>query len=270
MSYKIIEHNNLKYISFDALRDLDFVNHGFSTRVGGVSEGSYNALNLGMKTGDDKEKVLENLRLFCGALGIEYEDLVISDQVHNDGVMVVTDKDKGRGYITNPLKEIDALITNEPGIPLMTYYADCVPLFIVDPINKVVALAHAGWPGTVKKIGVKTIRKMTEIYGSRAEDIMVVIGPSIGVCCYEVGAEVVEKFNINFTEAEDFVFPKANGKFMIDLWMANRIALKEIGVLDRNIISSGLCTGCNLGLLYSHRMEGPNTGRMAAVIEICP
>ncbi|KAB3533174.1 peptidoglycan editing factor PgeF [Alkaliphilus serpentinus] len=266
MSYKVLEENNIKYISFDRLREIPYIKHGFSTKIGGVSTGSYQQMNMGFKTGDKPENVIQNLRLFCDALKMNFEDLVISHQIHSDEIMVV--KDKGRGYMNNPLRGIDALITNEVRIPLMTYYADCVPLFIVDPVEKAVGLAHAGWPGTVKKIGYKTIKKMIEIYGTKPEDIIVVVGPSIGECCYEVGEEVIEKFNRNFTNCQSFVIPKGGGKYTLNLWEANRLSLKEIGVLDRNIIISGLCTGCNPSLLYSHRMEGPETGRMAAVIQL--
>lgn len=268
MEYEIINKNGVEVVLFKRLQELDFVRHGFSTRIGGTSQGRFNSMNLGVKTADAPENILENTKRFCQALGINFEDLVISDQVHESMIKVVDEKDKGKGFIRpRDYEGIDALITNVPGVPLITYYADCVPLLIADPMKRAVGLAHAGWQGTVLKIGKKTIEKMITEYGSRAEDILVVIGPSIGQCCYEVSENVIEKFNMNFTQHENFVISKGEGKYMLDLWEANQIALKEIGVLERNIIKSEICTACNLHQFYSHRKEA-DTGRMASVIQL--
>ncbi|WP_026476384.1 peptidoglycan editing factor PgeF [Alkaliphilus transvaalensis] len=269
MNYRIIEKEGVKLVQFTRLEEIDFVKHGFSTRTGGVSSEPFSQLNLGRKTDDSIENIRENTKRFCKAVGVKFEDLVVSDQVHKDKIQIVTAKDRGKGFTKEmDFENIDAMITNERNVPLITYFADCVPLYLVDPIKKVVGLAHAGWPGTVLKIGKKTVEKMMAEYKSKPEEIIVVIGPSIGQCCYEVSEDVINKFNTNFTDASSFVVSKGGGKYMLDLWQANRIALKEIGVLDRNIEVSKICTGCTTNLFFSHRKEKGNTGRMASIIEL--
>ena len=269
MEYTIKEYQGLKCISFNRLEELNILKHAFSTREGGFSQAPYYSLNLGPKTKDLPEAVRSNTEKLCEAIGVDFEALVVSDQVHEDNIHIVTEVDKGKGFTRErDYSDIDALITDVPGIPLISYYADCVPLYIVDPIKRVVALAHAGWMGTVLKIGNKTINKMLEVFNSKAEDIIVVIGPSIGPCCYEVDEKVVSRFNTNFTDTSSFVFPRHKDKFMLDLWTANSLALKEIGIKDRNIIISRLCTGCGTEMFFSHRMEGPLTGRMASIIHL--
>ncbi len=269
MNYKIVEKEGVQFVAFNPLEEMSFIKHGFSTRIGGVSKSNFTQLNLGRKTDDLPENIIENTKRFSTAVGVKFEDLVVSDQIHKDKIKVVTEEDRGKGFIKEmDFDSVDALITNSRGIPLITYFADCVPLYFVDPVKKAVGLAHAGWPGTVLKIGQKTVSKMQKEYQSKAEDIIVVIGPSIGICCYEVSEDVINKFNTDFTETSSFVVSKGGGKYMLDLWEANRIALKEIGVLDRNIIVSKICTGCNTDLFFSHRKENGNTGRMASIIQL--
>lgn len=269
MGYIVKEVNSVRIVIIEEFEETGLVNHGFSTRVGGNSEGPFKTLNLGLKTKDDREKVLKNLEEFCSAANINFQDLVLGDQVHEDGIRVVTDEDKGKGiFYEKDYSNIDGLITKETGIPIMTFHADCVPLIFLDPVNKVVAASHAGWKGTMLKIGQKTVLKMVERFNSKPKDIMVGIGPSIGKCCYEVSKDVVEKFKTNFTKTSNFVATTAKDKFILDLWEANSIALKEAGVLDRNIIVSRLCTACDTDLFYSHRKENGFTGRMASVIQL--
>ncbi len=269
MAYKIMDYKGLKLVTFNRLEALGILKHGFSTRLGGFSSKPYDSLNLGVKTEDAATAVRLNTQKLCEAVGVNFEDLVTTDQVHADKIRIVTSADKGKGFIIERDYEgIDALITNASGVPLISYYADCVPLYIVDPVRRVVALAHAGWKGTVMKIGKKTVAQMMAVFNSKVEDIIVVIGPSIGLCCYEVSEAVVAKFNTNFTDVSSFVFPKDEGKYMLDLWTANRLVLEEIGIKDRNIVVSRLCTGCSTEMFFSHRMEGPNTGRMASIIQL--
>lgn len=269
MAYKIKEVDGIKVVIIEEFEKTGLVKHGFSTRIGGTSEGIFSGLNLGLKTKDDREHVLSNIEKFCKTIDVDYKSLVLGDQVHSDGIRKADKKDKGKGIVNEKdYRGIDGLITKDKGVPLMTFHADCVPLLFLDPINKGVAASHAGWQGTMLKIGQKTVKKMMEEFGSKPEDILVGIGPSIGKCCYEISEDVVERFNINFTETSNIVFPMGGGKYMLDLWEANRIALKEIGVIDRNIISSRLCTACDTHLFYSHRREKGLTGRMASVIEL--
>lgn len=269
MGYEKVQMGNLDIIQFKSFQDYDFVLHGFSTRYGGVSTAPYESLNLGLKTGDQREQVLANIKRFAEAMGVDWQQVVFSDQVHESTVKVVTHQDGGKGVMIPWDCGVDALITDQKGIPLMTYYADCVPLFFLDPQRKVVGLAHAGWPGTALKIGKATVAQMMETYGCNPAEIKVAIGPSIGPCCFEVGEEVIEKFNKNFTELDSFVIAKGEGKYLLDLWKANILALEEIGVLRRNIEVSELCTCCRSDLFFSYRRD-QETGRMAAMIQLNP
>ena len=163
------------------------------------------------------------------------------------------------------MESVDALITNEKGVTLVTYYADCTPLFFVDTKNKAIGLAHAGWRGTVGKIGEKVVKKMTELYGTNPADIKAAIGPAISVCCYEVDYPCAENFlKLEGLESEKFVFPKENGKYMLDLLETNRQILVSCGVKPENITVSDVCTNCNSDLLWSHRATKGHRGTMCA------
>ncbi|MGN0469700.1 MAG: peptidoglycan editing factor PgeF [Acutalibacteraceae bacterium] len=258
------------FLTFPSLSELDFVNHAFSTRTGGVSTGEFKSMNLNFKRGDDPEKVTENYKIFCKAAGFDYNTLVSSSQDHNTFVRSVTKKDCGIGiYREHDIQSVDALITNEPDVTLVTHYADCTPLFFADPVKRVIALAHAGWRGTVAKIGEITVDKMVEEYGSDPTDIIAVIGPAIGFCCYEVDTPVFEQF-ASFTELKPAYFTKTlgHGKYLIDLKEANRRMLLEAGLLSINITISDVCTKCNSGLFYSHRASGGKRGGLVAMMSI--
>lgn len=269
MEYKLVSKNGVDYLVFKSLEKAPFIRHGFSTRTGGVSRGAYRSLNLGFKTGDKEDRVRENISRFALAVGVDQENLVISDQVHKDRVRVVGKEDRGKGYLRpRDFSQIDGLVTNIVGLGLMTIYADCVPIYFLDPVQRAIGLSHAGWRGTRLKIGQKTVETMVGQYGSRPEDMVALIGPSIGSCCYEVDRGLVEEFNKNFTDSQTFIFPYGASKYKLDLWEANRLVLREAGLLDSNIKISNLCTSCNLDLFYSHRREKGNTGRMAAIIQL--
>ena len=264
MENNIVNKNGVKFITFSKLNNIPFIKHGFSTRRGGISESEYSSLNLGLKTEDTNENVIENVKKFTTAIGVNSEDLVISDQIHSDVIKIVKSEDKGKGF----LKDVDGLVTNVKDIPLMTVFADCVPIFLVDIAKQVIATSHAGWRGTKLKIGKKTVQVMANEYGSNPKDIIAVIGPSIGECCYEVDKQVIDEFDSNFKDLSTFISPKEEGKYQLNLWNANRTSLKEAGLLDENIVISNLCTSCNSDLFYSYRKENGKTGRMSAVIQI--
>lgn len=258
------------FLTFPSLSELDFLNHAFSTRIGGVSTGEFKSMNLNFKRGDNPENVTENYKIFCKAAGFDYNTLVSSSQDHNTFVRCVTKKDCGIGiYREHDIQSVDALVTNEPGVTLVTHYADCTPLFFADPVKRVIALAHAGWRGTVAKIGEITVDKMVEEFGCDPTDIIAVIGPAIGFCCYEVDAPVFEEF-ASFTELKPAYFTKTlgHGKYLIDLKEANRRMLLEAGLLSINITISDVCTKCNSGLLYSHRASGGKRGGLVAMMSI--
>lgn len=245
------------------------IQHGISTRMGGVSAKPFDSLNLGLHTGDQKNDVLVNRKRFFQAVGLPMADAVTAEQVHSIGIEVVTASDKGKGIndYETALAKTDALITCVPGIPLFLCYADCVPVLIADPRRKVVALSHAGWKGTVACIAQKTLQRMGEEFGCLPEDCLVGVGPSIGDCCYEVDNSVFFELQRAFSWWGRVVKPNGK-KWYLNLWQANVQQLLDIGVLRENIIVSGLCTSCHKDLFYSHRAERGQTGRMGAVIAL--
>ncbi len=260
------------FLTFPALSELSFINHAFSTRIGGVSTEEFKSMNLNFKRGDDPERVTENYKIFCKAAGFDYNTLISSSQDHNTNVRCVTSEDCGIGiYREHDMESVDALVTNEPNVTLVTHYADCTPLYFADPEKRVIALAHAGWRGTVEKIGEAVVDVMTEKYGCDTTDIIAVVGPAIGPCCYEVDTPVYERF-ASLTELKPAYFTKTlgHGKFLVDLKETNRRMLLEAGLLSINITISDVCTKCNSGLLYSHRASGGKRGGLIAMMCIKP
>lgn len=254
------------YLTFDRLQSVPFVNHAFSTRLGGVSAGEFSTMNLSFGRGDPDENVLQNYRLFCESAGFDFESLTASAQDHHTFVRRVTAKEKGIG-ITRPrdMQSVDALVTGEPGVTLVTYYADCTPLFFIDIKKRVIALAHAGWRGTAGRIGARVIACMRENYGTEPDNVLAAVGPAISKCCYEVDESCCSHFKaMTELETEKFIFPKEDGKYMLDLLEANRQILISAKVPEENITLSDVCTRCNSGLLWSHRATGGRRGGMAA------
>lgn len=259
------------YLSYPLLKNTGFIKHGFSTRIGGVSEGVWKSMNLSFSRGDDADAVRENFKRMSQSIGVEVESLVFAMQTHTTNVRKVTRKDRGKGIIV-PLdyQDVDGLITDEPGVCLTTFYADCVPLFFVDPVHKAIGLSHSGWRGTVGKIGQETLRKMGEEYGTKAEDVIAAIGPSICQECYEVSEDVINKFKEAFDEKywSDLFYQKKNKKFQLNLWKANEIILRTSGVLEENIAVTNVCTNCNSDVLFSHRATNGMRGSLAAFMAI--
>lgn len=258
--------SDVPYLTYNSLSEIKFINHAFSTRLGGVSTGEFTSMNLAFNRGDNPENVTENYKRICISAGFEFESLTASAQDHNTFVRAVTSENKGVGiYKPRDIDSVDALITNEKGVTLVTYYADCTPLFFVDTKNKAIGLAHAGWRGTVGRIGEKVVKKMTELYGTNPADITACIGPAISVCCYEVDKPCADNFYaLSDLDSSKFVFPKDNGKYMIDLLETNRQILVASGVKAENITLSDVCTNCNSELLWSHRATKGHRGTMSA------
>lgn len=285
------------YVSFPVLEQFSFIKHGFSTRLGGVSEGIYGSLNLGFGRGDANENVISNYERISKSIGVESRSLVMSDQVHKTNLRKVNKEDLGKGiYRAKDYKEIDGLYTDEAGITLVTAYADCVPLYFVDPIRKAIALTHAGWRGTVAKIGPKTVETLMKEYQSKPEDIIVVIGPSICQACYEVSKDVADEFHkvIDEKQQAEIITPqeeyrkvmfaeheagdeKSAGemqqdskeqKYQLNLWKANRYLLEQVGVLSEHITIAGVCTCCNADLFHSHRASKGQRGSLSAFLAL--
>lgn len=263
------EKNGVTYLSFPSLEETGIVRQLFSTRAGGVSEGIFSTMNFSFTRGDKKEHVLENYRRIAEILDCRLEDFVCADQTHTTNIRVVERKDGGKGVVKQKdYADIDGLITNEKGIVLVTFFADCVPLYFVDPVKKVIGLSHSGWRGTVNRMGEKTILKMEEVYGCRREELLTAIGPSICMSCYEVGEEVAEEFRQAFSEEEQkkILRKKENGKYLLNLWQANYDIMVNTGVRPENIAVTDICTCCNGEELFSHRKSMGKRGNMGAFL----
>jgi len=264
----LLTSGDLKFYTFPHFGETGLVIHGFTSRAGGVSGGPLAGLNTAFHVGDRAENVLANRALACAALGVDHHRLVAGRQIHGDRIEVVGLREAGRGALSHAdaLPGTDALVTGTPGVPLASFYADCVPLFLLDPVRKVVALAHAGWKGAVLKIGLKTMRKMTAAFGSDPADCLGGIGPSIGPCCYEVDGRVMEPFRRSFAGFRELARATSPGKCHLDLWEANRRTLLEAGLREKNITVARICTSCRNDLFFSFRAQGGTAGRMTALI----
>lgn len=262
-------NQEVPYLSFENIDNTNLVKHGFSTRLGGVSKGHLSSMNLSFTRGDEVENVFENYKRITKAMDIEYNSLVLSQQTHTTNIKVVTQEDKGKGLIRErDYSDIDGFITNERGVTLVTFYADCVPLLFVDPVKQVIGSSHSGWRGTVNKMGKVTVEKMKEYYGTNPADVIAAIGPSICQDCYEVSEEVIEEFRRNFRPEliKNICYKKDNGKYQLDLWKANQYVLLEAGLRNENIEVTNICTCCNQELLFSHRASNGKRGNLAAFI----
>ncbi len=260
--------NALAYLTFNELNKIPNIKHAFSTRLGGVSTGEFTSLNMSFNRGDSDENVTENYKRLCSALGIRYEDLVASAQDHNTTVRRVGEAQKGIGiYKPKDMLSVDGLITNEKGVALVTYFADCTPILLVDTKLNAIGACHAGWRGTVSRIAQITVEKMTAEFGTNPRDIIAAVGPAIGKCCYEVDRPVAQRF-IDLELSEAVVRDIGSGKYMVDLLSANKQILMQSGVKENSIVCSDVCTKCNCDLIWSHRATGGKRGGMCAILEI--
>lgn len=258
----------LPLFHYPLLDETGIVRHCFTTRYGGVSEGMFSKLNLSFTRGDVKESVEENYRRIAEAMGVPYEKIVCSDQTHTTNVRVVTEADAGTGIIRpKDYTDVDGLITNVPEITLATFYADCVPLYFVDPVHHAIGLSHSGWRGTVARMGKCTLEAMRREYGTKAADVYCAIGPSICQDCYEVSEDVAVQFEEAFSGHEsEILLNKGNGKYQLDLWKANEIVLLEAGVKAEHLAVTDVCTCCNPELLFSHRASHGKRGNLGAFL----
>lgn len=263
--------NGVVYLTFPKLEETGVVQHLFSTRAGGVSRGIYASMNLSYTRGDEKEAVDENFRRIATCMGCEPADMVCSDQTHTDNIRIVTAEDKGKGVIRpKDYRDVDGLITGEEGIVLCTFFADCVPLFFVDPVKRAIGLTHSGWKGTVQKIGKKTVEEMQKSFGTDPQDVHAAIGPSICQDCYEVSEDVAEAFRKAFREElwDSLFYETRPGKYQLNLWEANRQILLESGILEQHIEVTDICTCCNPEFLFSHRASHGQRGNLGAFMRL--
>jgi len=260
--------STLPLLKYPLLEQTGIVEHCFTTRIGGVSKGIYESLNLSFTRGDEDAAVRENFRRLAGAMKTDVSKFVFTDQTHTTNVRRVTAEDAGKGIVKErDYTDIDGLITNEPGLVLSTFYADCVPLYFVDPVHRAIGMSHSGWKGTVGKMGAVTITAMKREFGTEAKDLVCAIGPSICQDCYEVSEDVADAFKEAFPgHADEILLDKKNGKYQLDLWRTNEIVLTEAGVLKENIAVTNICTCCNPDLLFSHRASHGKRGNLGAFI----
>lgn len=281
--WRLRKSQGLQILELDPFRKLPWLVHGFSTRPGGLSQlESESVLNLGFMEWDARETVLENRRKFQSALGAGDLQLSPLKQIHSDVVHLLY---QSRAEACKG----DASATKQPGILLAIQTADCVPILLVDPKKRAVAAVHAGWRGTLARITQKTVGRMQLEFGSKPSHLLAAIGPSIGPCCYEVAADFVTKFTAQFADATDYFDEPRSGEepnplqwlnmsppghqpppknVHLDLRKANRSQLLAAGLRAQNIFSNDLCTACHTDLFFSHRREGPLSGRLLAVIGI--
>ena len=291
-----IVHGPVPYIKYKIYAPYeDDLVHAFTTRFGGVSTGHLKSLNLSFSRGDDADNVRENYRRLGEALGIDVSRAVFSDQVHLKTIRRVTAADAGKGLTKeSDIRETDGLMTDEPGLPIFTFYADCVPVYFYDPIHKAIGLAHSGWKGTVADIAGEMVRAMGKAFGTDAEALICAIGPSICMDCYEVSEDVafqfIEKYGDRGTDWGDrgtvllvppaggtkepspclpnppILLDKGGGKYQLNLHEAVRQNLLAAGVTKQNIAMPDLCTCCNPEFLFSHRASKGMRGNLAAVM----
>lgn len=262
---------DVPYLTVPSFEAQGSVVHGFSTRLGGASTGDFSSMNVSFTKGDAPDIVTENYKRLGNAIGFDPHNIVASSQTHTTNIKIVNWEDCGKGFDkTKDYNGIDGLITNIPDIVLTTFYADCVPLLLLDPVKKVIGSAHSGWRGTVNKIGTKIVNKMVEVYGCNAKDIITAIGPSICQDCYEVSQEVIDLFKNAYDSLlwQSLFYATIPGKYQLNLWEACRQNFLEAGIPSDHISIPDICTCCNPELLYSHRVMGENRGNFAAFISL--
>jgi len=268
MWFNFRESANLKWYEYKHKINNDSIYLLFTTRNGGMSSFPYMSLNTATHVGDDKQTVLNNRNKILEKYGMNNNYCVSANQTHGDIIEYVTKRDCGKGSIYDPINNADGLITDEYDVVLMSFYADCVPLYFFDKTKKIIGLAHAGWRGTTLDIAGKMVDKFCNQYHSNINDLCVAIGPSICKKCFEIDNAVINEFKKIFNRKEiDYISSKKlNGRYLLDLWSANKLLLLRKGLTNNQIHVMSLCTYCNEELFFSYRREQGQTGRMASII----
>lgn len=265
MSFQTHEQNGLVWLTSSLLEGLP---HGFSTRQGGVSPAPWDSLNLRPGCGDAPENVAENYRRFCGTIGAESERAVLARQVHETTVRPCTVADAGKGLLRERDYTADALITNEPNLPLLVFSADCGVILLQDPIHGAIGAVHAGWRGCAGGILEKTVREMHRLYGSEPAQMLAALGPCIGQCCFETDGDVPEAMLAALGADAEPYLERRGPKWHVDLAGLNRQWLLRTGLVPDHIDVSDLCTACRPDLFWSHRKMGEARGVQSALIAL--
>ncbi len=271
--YDINRNGDVIWLSARAFDALPGIRLAVATRYGGVSTGMYESMNLSVSQGDDPELVKENFSRLGEACGIPAGEMVLSQQTHTTNLRYCTREDCGKGVFRHRgYTDVDGLYTDQDHVALVISFADCVPVFLADTENRVIAAVHSGWRGTVGKIGKKAADLMAREYGSRPEHIRALIGPSICQDCYEVDDPVIDRFREAYSERDwERIWKPAEGKddrYQLDLWEACRLNLLEAGLTDGNITVTNICTCCNPAHIFSHRATKGKRGVTVGMIEM--
>ena len=261
-------YDTVPVIRFTPFEKLEWLNCGFSTRIGGVSRGCHESLNLGFEREDVRENVEENFKRFGQSAGFDIKNICLPSQWHTNNIRIAgAEHACGSKYEKKTDIPVDGQITDEKGLVLLSYGADCTPVYLADTVNHAIGLVHSGWKGTLNSISSDALDLMKKTYGTKPENVIAVIGPSISSKNYEVGFDVAEHFinkhNIDVTGDSAIVRHGRPQKYQLDLWEANRRNLLDSGVPEENIFISGLCTYDEEALFYSHRRDGNARGVMA-------
>jgi len=267
--FKLKELGQIKYFNCRELDNTNLVVNAFTARTGGVSRTPFNNLNLSYNIGDKEIRVAENRKIILDVLNIDYRNTASAQQVHKDRIALIRKEDKGKGAFkySNGIAETDALITDIPGIALLMCYADCVPIYILDPVEKVIALIHSGRRGTELELILKTLFKMKKIFETNPHSCLAAIFPSIGPCCYSIKEEnKIDGYWLNEDKynGEPISMQNKSGR-SLDLRKANYCQLIKSGVPGKNIFINEICTADHPELFFSYRRDKGNTGRMAAI-----
>jgi len=257
--FRFSKKGPVEYLEATALTACDFLTHAFCTRRGGISEGNFVNLNFSSTEGDSKDNVRTNWRNLAEAFNIDVGRFFVVNQVHGEEILTI-DRPLAELIVPEP-SQFDAIITDQPGVAIGMKTADCVPIFFVDKVKRIIAVAHAGWRGTSLSIAAKVVETLITGFACRADDIIAAIGPAIGPCCYQVDEPVFNAMRGHKGRESFFSSGREKGKWMLDLSLANKIQIIGKGIPDRNIYTAGYCTSCNRDIFYSHRGEAGNTGR---------
>ena len=252
----------------EALDKAGGVSHGFSTREGGITVDPPKAsLNLSWTRGGSPEAVLANFKIFAEGAGIDYDDMAVVNHEHGANVLRIAHEHRGRGFYKDPLPPCDGIITDDPTVTLVTSHADCGAYFFYDPVHRAIGMAHAGWKGTLLRIGAEMARRMAEEFDTDPSDIIAATGPCICRDCFEVDADLGEKFQSEFGYP-GISRPGRQGKAYVDLELAAAVQFVEAGIRPESITLMNACTYENRQHFFSHRRDKGITGSMAAYIKL--
>lgn len=266
MSFLTHQNNCLLWLS-SSLLDGQPVRHGFSTRLGGVSPAPWDSLNLGISRGDSDENVWENYRRFCAAVGVAPESTVFTQQTHSENIRQVTGQDAGKGLLhPRDYTDVDALITDCPGLSLVVFSADCGTILLFDPVHRAIGAVHAGWRGTAAGIAAKTALKMHDAFGTEPANLLCALGPSIGPCCFETDGDVPAAMHGALGAQADPFMTRRGKKWHIDLKGINAHWLQSLGVTSIDVCPH--CTACRQELYWSHRKVGNARGAQIALLAL--